>query len=160
MALLVQWLSQAEEIPLVEEDYSFHDLALDWMEDLWDDEEDDRRARAPDAADDDGPAGMSDRRTPQERWALARKFLDYLEANAEELWEVPRFELADDEAGGNATEDDEDDDIYGAAYEGVTYRDSTDDDFEGEMLEGDGGDRAVRPPTSSWWARPSGSSVG
>ena len=35
MALLVQWLSQAEEIPLVEEDYSFHDLALAWMEDLW-----------------------------------------------------------------------------------------------------------------------------
>ena len=38
MALLVQWLSQAEEIPLVEEDYSFHDLALLWMEDLWADE--------------------------------------------------------------------------------------------------------------------------
>ena len=37
MALLVQWLSQAEEIPLVEEDYSFHDLALWWMEDLWQD---------------------------------------------------------------------------------------------------------------------------
>ena len=35
MALLVQWLSQADEIPLVEEDYSFHDLALAWMEDLW-----------------------------------------------------------------------------------------------------------------------------
>ena len=35
MALLVQWLSQAGEIPLVEEDYSFHDLALDWMDELW-----------------------------------------------------------------------------------------------------------------------------
>ena len=35
MALLVQWLSQAEEIPLVEEDYSFHDLALGWMEEVW-----------------------------------------------------------------------------------------------------------------------------
>ena len=32
MALLVQWLSQAEEIPLVEENYSFHALALDWMD--------------------------------------------------------------------------------------------------------------------------------
>ncbi len=28
------------QIPLVEEDYSFHDLALDWMQDLWDDGED------------------------------------------------------------------------------------------------------------------------
>ena len=38
MALLVQWLSQADQIPLVEEDYSFHNLALDWMQDLWDGE--------------------------------------------------------------------------------------------------------------------------
>ena len=29
-----------------------------------------------------------------ERWPLARKFLDYLEANAEEYWQVPRFEMA------------------------------------------------------------------
>ena len=77
MALLVQWLSQADQIPLAEEDYSFHNLALDWMQDLWDDF-------------DDGEA--DGRRTPQQRWALARKFLDYLEANAEEYWEVPRFE--------------------------------------------------------------------
>ncbi len=97
MALLVQWLSQAEEIPLAEEDYSFHDLALDWMEDLWDDF-DERRT----------PAG---RRTPPQRWALARKFLDYLEANAEEYWEVPRFELARDEAAGSEEEDEEVDDL-------------------------------------------------
>ena len=29
-----------------------------------------------------------------EAWALARKFLDYLEANAEEYWRVPQFEMA------------------------------------------------------------------
>ena len=34
MALLVQWLSQAEQIPLSEEGYSFHSLVLDWMEEL------------------------------------------------------------------------------------------------------------------------------
>ncbi len=121
MALLVQWLSQAGQIPLAEEDYSFHNLALDWMQDLWDDF-------------DDGEAEGS--RPPRQRWALARKFLDYLEANAEEYWEVPQFELAGEDSGGGEEEGDEGDGIYGAAYEGVTFRGSTEDDVEGEMLEG------------------------
>jgi hypothetical protein len=121
MALLVQWLSQAEEIPLAEEDYSFHSLALDWMQDLWDDF-------------DDGEGGG--RQTPRQRWELARKFLDCLEANAEEYWEVPQFELAGEESAGSEEEGDEVDDIYSAAYEGVTFRGSTEDDIEGEMLEG------------------------
>ena len=152
MALLVQWLSQSDSIPLAEEDYSFHDLALDWMQDLWDEgDEEGRDARKP-----------ARRRPPHapERWAMARKFLDYIEANAESYGEVPRFELAEDEAAGQADED-EADDIYGAAYEGVTFRGSTEDDIDSEMLEGEGGDTAAaRPPTSSWWARPSGSSAG
>jgi hypothetical protein len=35
MALLVHWLSQAEQIALVDEDCSFHELALRWMRELW-----------------------------------------------------------------------------------------------------------------------------
>jgi hypothetical protein len=127
MALLVQWLSQADHIPLAEEDYSFHSLALDWMQDLWDDFE-------------EGDAGGN--RTPPQRWELARKFLDYIEANAEESWEVPQFELAAEESEANA-DDGDDDDIYEAAYEGVTFRGSTEDDIEGEMLEG--GDTGGEP---------------
>jgi len=121
MALLVQWLSQADQIPLAEEDYSFHSLALDWMQDLWDDF-DETEAKS--------------RQTPQECWALTRKFLDYLEANAEDNWVVPRFELAGDESAGSEENSDDVDDIYGAAYEGVTFRGSTEDDIESEMLEG------------------------
>ncbi len=34
-ALLVHWLSQADSIPLAEESYSFNELAVLWMEDLW-----------------------------------------------------------------------------------------------------------------------------
>ncbi len=123
MALLVQWLSQAGQIPLVEEDYSFHNLALDWMQDLWDDF--------------DEPEANSVH-TSQERWNLSRKFLDYLEANADEYWEVPGFELAGEGTAGGGEVSDDLDDIYGAAYEGVTFRGSTEDDFEGEMLEGGG----------------------
>ena len=55
MALLVQWLSQADQIPLAEEDYSFHNLALDWMQDLWDDFDDGEAESRPDAAAALGP---------------------------------------------------------------------------------------------------------
>ena len=117
MALLVQWLSQAEQIPLAEEDYDFHSMAIAWMQDLWEAEEE-----AGDAS-------------PEPQWRLAQKFLDYLEANAEEYWQVPEFELAA-AAGGEDDEEEDGDDLFQAAYEGVTYRDSTDDGFEGEMREG------------------------
>jgi hypothetical protein len=123
MALLVHWLSQAEQIPLLEEGYSFHELALRWMNELWRD--DAQSARRP-VADHD-------------RWPLSRKFLDYLEANAEEYAEVPRFELAGETAANGDLPDDEQDrsdDLFSAAYENVTYRDSTDDGFAGEVLDG------------------------
>jgi hypothetical protein len=168
MALLVQWLSQADEIPLVEENYSFHDLALAWIEDLWEDD-DTRRTDIPVChGTNDIPVchGTADTPSvgatvelsppsavpPPDRWALSRKFLDYLEANAEQYWEVPRFEIAgeisdaddrqDEEAIDQAAEDeeslaaDEEDDLFSAAYEDVVYRDSTDDGVEGEVFEG------------------------
>jgi hypothetical protein len=128
MALLVQWLGQAEEIPLVEEDYSFHDLALLWMEDLW--------QREPQKKDGKAVEPRSD------RWPLAKKFLDYLEANAEEYWQVPQFEMAAETLADDLSqeedvdEEDDEDNLFGAAYEHVTYRDSTDDGIDSDMFEG------------------------
>ena len=129
MALLVQWLGQGEEIALVEEDYSFHDLALVWMETLWQHET--------------PAAGAAAAPPPQQRWPLARKFLDYLEANADEYWQVPHFEMAAEilgdqgqpEEAEDAAETEDEGGLFGAAYEDVTYRDSTDDGVEGEMFE-------------------------
>jgi hypothetical protein len=78
---------------------------------------------------------------------LAQKFLDYLEANAESYWEVPRFEMAAEALGddrppedmfdGEEDEEEGDDEsgLFGAAYEHVTFRDSADDGVEGEMFE-------------------------
>ncbi len=68
-------------------------------------------------------------------WPLVRRFVDHLEANAEEYWQVPVLEL------GEATEAeaDEEDDLFGAAYEGVTYQDTT-DDAEGAVA-GDGAEQ-------------------
>jgi hypothetical protein len=150
MALLMQWLSQSENVALVEGRYSFHDIALRWMKDLWGEDDSSESASAGRPVD------------PSERWSLTRKFMDYIEAGSEELWEAPRLELSgkatgDDSEDGDIEDGDikdgdaedeniEDEDaedepggLFGAAYENVTYRDSTDDGFDGEILDGDVG---------------------
>ena len=62
MALLVHWLSQADEIPLAEEGYSFHELAVLWMEDLW---------RSEQEADE---APKHNLLSPRQRWSFAKNF--------------------------------------------------------------------------------------
>src|SRR5262249_50029348 len=63
---------------------------------------------------------------------------DYLEANAEEYWHVPTLEvLGRPQENGNGGDEE---DIYSAAYDDVTYRDSTDDANESDVV-GDGGPR-------------------
>jgi hypothetical protein len=125
MALLVHWVSQADQIPLQEGPYSFHLLALTWMYQLWHD------------------APMPS----QELWRLARRFLDYLEANAGTLLEPYRWQLGRAESRRPHPREEldqwdqpwqtetESEDLFAAAYEGVTYRDSAQDGFEGSMLE-------------------------
>ena len=105
LALLMSWLSQAEQVPLEDGDFSFHALTLRWLV----------SATAKDAGTDFG---------------LIQKFFDYLEANAEENWEVPRLESAE-----VPDEDEEEEDPYRAAYEDVTYEDSTDDGQEGGVID-------------------------
>jgi hypothetical protein len=116
MGLLVNWASQSEELPLEGGEHSFHGLALQWMLAV--------------------TSGDGERRGPSpDAWPLARRFVELLEANAEEYWQVPGLELG----GAAEAEADEEDDLFGAAYEGVTYRDTT-DDSEGSIA-GDGGEQ-------------------
>ncbi|HJT36302.1 MAG TPA: hypothetical protein VJ783_30045 [Pirellulales bacterium] len=126
MALLVQWLGQAEQVPLADGEHAFAALASRWLARL----------------------GAADQ-PATEHWLLVKKFFDYLEANAETYWEVPRFELGDrttgdigprddDFAGDIEPSDDEADDVFGAAYEQMSYRDSTNDGLDASMLEGEG----------------------
>src|SRR5262249_41285325 len=75
MALLVHWLSQADEISLVRADASWHELAERWVV----------KTTSLSSVD---PA---DAATARKRWDSARKFLDYLEANAESYWQPPQF---------------------------------------------------------------------
>ncbi len=109
MALMMQWLSQVEQAPLEAGEHSFHRLALRWMNTV--------------------------RQSPQysrpQRWELIRRFFDYLEANADDYWRPPTFAYASRSAEGK-------DDTFAAAYEGMTYQDSTADGFEGEVFDGGG----------------------
>ena len=123
-SLLVTWLGQSDKTPLDQGEHSFHPLTLRWM------------------------LGISLAIGEAENVAakcslleLSIKFFDYLEANADESWNVPRLDLLG--VGEDAVEDDgetldadaEDDDIYGAAYDDMTYQDSTDDDVEGSVMD-------------------------
>jgi hypothetical protein len=105
LGLLASWLSRADEVPLEDGPHSFHNLALRWMLSL---------AR-PDAPESDA--------------ALAVKFFDYLEANAEGYWEVPSLEE------GETRSSEDEDQPFEAAYEGMVYRDSTEGD-EGAVSDG------------------------
>lgn len=118
LALLMSWLGQVEQVPLEEGVHSFPSLILRWMLALV--------GQADRAAADGNVLALGERR------ALLVKFFDFLEANAEDYWQVP---------GVNPLEEtievlpDESEDLYEAAYEDVTYRDTTDDE-EGAVAEG------------------------
>ncbi len=164
MALLMQWLSQSEQIPLAEGNYVFHDMALGWMEDLCelpgtlaaikkDGGEDLCELPGTLAAIKKDGGGENRGVPPQQRWAYARKFMDYIEAGGEGLAEVPRLEISSVPPEGSqappegfrgedlrAAEEDVDrhGGLFGAAYEDVVYRDSTDDGFDGDISDGGG----------------------
>jgi hypothetical protein len=125
MALLMSWLGQADSVALENPPHSFSELAVRWLV---------------------GTLGILDSRSDQTDPAnrqLVIKFFDYLEANAEDYWLVPNIELgknqeADELSGPPNADDDEDggENIYSAAYDGVTFRDSAQDGNVGETLEG------------------------
>lgn len=128
MALLMHWLEQAPRIGLEQGDTSFCHLAEKWISDLQEKHHD------------GGPANGE-----RDAWELASKLMERLEANAEEYWEPPRFELGEsrkplrsedeEEAHEDRVDEDEDEELYGAAYEEMVYRDSTDDGVESELFE-------------------------
>ncbi len=134
MALLMQWLSRHEEVPLVEGYNSFHKAAMRWMEEVWRTVHEPKETRS---------YTVEEKRERLETaWALTKKFFDYLEAGSEELWEVPALDLAAVGAteGEPETEEEEDEgSLFDAAYEDVVYRDSTDDGIDAEMVEGGAG---------------------
>ncbi len=171
MALLINWLSQSEFIKIDDGDYSFHPLALRWMEDLWYPPTKEQRLLC--------------RRGSklQDGWKLAKRFVEMVEANAEQYGTVPQLELEenpdflgkggkknrrkgknsgnsgksgssdkseklgdlgsfetqnpDEMAEDSDLSEDSMDDLFNAAWENVTYHDSTDDGVDDSMMEGE-----------------------
>ncbi len=120
-ALLVNWLSRADQIRLQQGDSSFHNLVWRWIT-----EQKDLLAAA-------------DSTTRDEIWNRIRRFYDFIEANAEHYGQVPRFELGrpipnhvDDE---EALDEPSEENLFDAAYDDVIYHDTTDDGIEGAIFE-------------------------
>ena len=144
MALLVHWLCNADRVGLRLGDSSFPRLSERWLLKLRGSTEEKITFGEPSI----DQIRQGDTR---EVWPLARKFFDYLEANAEEFWSAPEFSLSGlappsrdwDRELSAANENDSDDGLFDAAYEGMTYRDTTDDGNEGAIFDPDaesGGD--------------------
>jgi hypothetical protein len=141
-ALLIHWLGAADRIRLEQGEYSFHRLVERWLIEL--------REASMDAQSFVSPA----------TWKQIQKLFDYLEANAEDYWHVPTFELGNEDgksagnrtargpghpledgfdklsAAGSADEEEEEErELFDAAYEDMVYRDSTDDGVEGAVFD-------------------------
>lgn len=156
MALLMHWLSRADELRLDDGPRSFQSLAERWLRMAL---EKCRPAAAneppptgplpsgplPSGPLPSGPLPSAAPVCPGPR-RLLRKFFDFLEANADRYWDVPELEPAGSPRGPSKAEspsespeesadDDDPRSLYSAAYDEVVYRDSTADDVEGSMLE-------------------------
>ena len=131
MALLINWLSQMEQVPLDEGEHSFHTLALRWLLG-WTSTSPTR----PEAGDLSTEGNVPVSLPVNDRWPLVLKFFDYLEANADEYWQVPVLESDAARLEAEEAAEDSPGEIYSAAYENVTYHDSTDDDQEGSIIDG------------------------
>ncbi len=146
MALMMHWLSLSDSLSLVEGDYSFHVLALRWLEQLW----------KPTSAESTAVAESdtaSPRKSPKpwpkmsfsERWKLTKKFFDFIEANAGQYGHIPDLEMDDSHFEERPAPDlrkrkrrdmethDENEDIDGAySYDGFDEFMDADDDLEDE----------------------------
>ena len=134
MALLIHWVGQAERVGLEQGEDSFHELALVWLSNVFQQRH-----------EDEGETPVSD------AWNEFRRLFDYIEANADTYWDVPNFELGETTKRPNGSgdltataSDDEgevgefdEEDIFRAAYENVVYRDSTDDGIQGSIFDTD-----------------------
>jgi hypothetical protein len=154
MALLVHWLSQANQIGLQQGDSSFHNLAFRWIVEqkklllAQNDSQSKDKPGAVSAPSADGEDHTPE--TPEVIWKRIRKFYDFVEANAENYWDVPDFDINRSVSTGHTAEafmqevdqfdsgdqDDEEESIFSAAYDSMVYNDSADDGNEGEVFEG------------------------
>ena len=135
MGLMMQWLSEADRIGPQPGPYAIDPMLLRWMDLV--------------TSDDFEPRPNAD------RWTSIRRLFDYLEANAADYWSIENTaraigqgtlpdlgnDITDaedkwfDEASIDEDGDDGESGLFGAAYDHVTYRDSTADGGLGDLLD-------------------------
>ena len=120
MALLATWLSELESVPLQDASTSFFRLAFRWLRSV----------------------ASAIEITHAERAALIRRFMELLEANADEYWNVPELggsslRESDEDDDFDDEDDDDDSELYSSAYEEMTYKDSTDDGNDSALADDD-----------------------
>jgi len=101
MNLMMYWLDRAAQIPLVESDYSFHAIAVRWMDQLWKPPKSEEESESIESKK---PMRQTVKDVPPmtfaERWKLTRKFFELMEANADFYGRVPEIELDSDNFEG------------------------------------------------------------
>ncbi|MCC7474973.1 MAG: hypothetical protein IT425_06225 [Pirellulales bacterium] len=124
MALMLQWISQAEFTPLEDGDASFHPLALRWLQ----------------AVEEHENTSGTD------QWPLVAKFFQHLEASADAYWRVPTFDLTAgmrpkgsppnreefDELDDEFDEEMDDEDLDDEDLDDEDLDDELDEDYDGE----------------------------
>ncbi len=113
MALLVAWLSEADTVPLQDPSASFFRLAFRWL-------------RAVVTGD-----GVS----TADRGPLVRRFFEMLEVNADDRWRVPVILTLKPKRAKDDDDDDDESEWASSTYEGMTYKDSTDDGVDGSLAD-------------------------
>ncbi|MEY3175694.1 MAG: hypothetical protein RLZZ436_3608 [Planctomycetota bacterium] len=125
MGLLMQWLSCADTVPLESGPHSIHRLLNRLL------------------------SCVCDHSDPVQGWNSLRRLFAFMEANAGEFWEVPKLseflalqknkrQRPGDEIDLEHLFDssEEQDDVLSAAWDDVTYRDSTDDGNAADTMDG------------------------
>jgi hypothetical protein len=148
MALMLQWISQVERTPLEDGDASFHSLAIRWLRAVEEQEIATGADQWPLVAKFLAHLEASAEAYWQvPEFELGRAVADDDDLNSD-LDEPGDSEIDDadedteDIEGGEDVETEEDeswtedsDDLYGAAYEDMVYRDSTDDGFDADTID-------------------------
>ncbi|HWL07721.1 MAG TPA: hypothetical protein VNQ76_04905 [Planctomicrobium sp.] len=134
MGLLMQWLSQIDDVGVECPQHSIYSLLIRWIKLV---------------SSDEAPVSGND------VLVAIRRMFDYLEANADEWWRVPRLGGVVDSAqksspeslefGGPESEDSPEnggeEDVFGAAYDNMVFRDSAADGNWGDTADGDSAGR-------------------
>jgi len=126
LGLLMQWLNESENVGFEAGDVSLERLLITWIDQVADVQ-----------------------KTPDDPWPYLRRLFDFLEANAGDLWQPPSLNTLGERPGAPPRRDTDalspdgepalgpdEDDLFGAAYEGVVFRDSTDDGVDGPVADG------------------------